>query len=68
MAFAFPPPCRARYNRGMAILLPVLGVVFTAFCVWLGVRIVIRRERWAKRMALGLVVLLAYPLSFGPAC
>jgi hypothetical protein len=52
----------------MAVLLPVLYVGFAAFCIWLAVRIVNRRERWAKRTALGLGVLLAYPLSFGPAC
>ena len=30
------------------ILLPALVVAFAAFCVWLTVRIVNRRERWAK--------------------
>jgi hypothetical protein len=49
----------------MTILLPALAVAFAAFCVWLGVRIVNRRERWAKWTA-GLVALTAfvlYPLS-----
>jgi len=32
----------------MTILLPTLGVAFAAACVWLGVRFVNRRERWAK--------------------
>jgi hypothetical protein len=53
----------------MSILLPALAVAFAAFCVWLGVRIVNRRERWAKwtlLMSVGLPVL--YFLSFGPAC
>jgi hypothetical protein len=46
-----------------------LGLGFAAFCVWLAVRIVNRQERWAKRTALGLfVVLVGYPLSIGPAC
>jgi hypothetical protein len=45
----------------------MLGVALAAFCVWLGVRIFNRREKWAKRMAVGLVALLvAYPLSIGP--
>jgi len=50
----------------MTIVLPVLGVAFAAFCVWLGVRIVNRRERWAK-WTLVAALLLAYPLSLGPA-
>ena len=32
----------------MTIFLPTLAVAFAAFCVWLVVRIVNRRERWAK--------------------
>jgi hypothetical protein len=52
----------------MTILLAVLGVSFTAFAVWLAVRIVNRRERWAKRVAIALIVaLIVYPLSIGPA-
>jgi hypothetical protein len=51
-----------------AILFSGLGVGFVAFCVWLTVRIVNRRERWAKRTAVGLAAVLAgYPLSIGPA-
>ena len=53
----------------MTIVLPTLAVAFAAFCVWLTVRIVNRRERWAKWTAtimVGLPVL--YVLSFGPAC
>lgn len=46
-----------------------LGVAFVAFAVWLTVRIVNRRERWAKRTGAILVAFLVlYPLSFGPAC
>jgi hypothetical protein len=49
---------------------PALGVAFAAFCVWLGVRIYNRRERWAKWTAVVMVVSLPvlYVLSFGPAC
>jgi len=44
-----------------------LGVVCATFSVWLTVRIVNRRERWAKRTAVALIVLLVvYPLSLGP--
>ena len=62
-------------NAGMAegefdiwkLLLPALGMAFAAFCVWLTVRIISRRERWAKRtlaVAIGLPAL--YVLSVGP--
>jgi hypothetical protein len=53
----------------MTILFPALAAAFAAFCVWLGVRIVNRRELWAKWT---LVVLIGLPVmyvgSFGPAC
>jgi hypothetical protein len=53
----------------MTIVVPALGMTVAAFAVWLEVRIVNRRERWAKRTALGFVAtLIAYPLSFGPVC
>ena len=41
----------------MGRTLPIFGAVFAAFCVWLTVRIVNRRERWTKWLA-GAVVLL----------
>jgi hypothetical protein len=45
-----------------------LGVSFVAFCIWLTVRIVNRRERWAKRTAATIAaVVILYPLSMGPA-
>ncbi len=52
----------------MAFVLPTLAVAFAAFCIWLTVRIVNRREQWAKwtlAAVVGLPVL--YVLSFGPA-
>src|SRR5690349_20879576 len=52
----------------MTVLLPTLAVAFAAFCIWLTVRIVNRRERWAKWTGVALIVVLSYPLSFGPAC
>ena len=55
--------------RVMTILLPALVVAFAAFCVWLTVRIVNRRERWAKRiLAATLLLPVLYVGSFGPAC
>jgi len=52
----------------MATVFAVLGVIFAALAVWLAVRIINRRERWAKRTAVTLIVLLAlYGLSIGPA-
>lgn len=47
----------------------VVAVVLVAFGVWLAVRILNRRETWAKRTGvILLVLLLGYPLSLGPAC
>jgi hypothetical protein len=44
------------------------GIALAAFSVWLCVRICNRRERWAKRTAVIMfVILVAYPLSTGPA-
>jgi hypothetical protein len=66
----FPPPRHRGYNRGMAIALVVLGVSYAALCIWLTVRIVNRRERWAKWTLAGTVIGVPalYLLSFGPAC
>jgi hypothetical protein len=52
----------------MEILLPAVGIALSAFCVWLTVRIVNRRERWAK-WTLGVLVafIIGYPTSSGPA-
>ena len=52
----------------MSIFFPACGVAFAAFRVWLTVRIVNRRERWAKWMAGALIVaaIAGYPLSIGP--
>src|SRR5262249_11185988 len=51
-------------------IIAALAIAFVAFCIWLTVRIVNRRERWAKRLGVAtlIVALLGYPLSFGPAC
>ena len=52
----------------VTIILPTLAVAFAAFCVWLIVRIVNRRERWAKwTLAATLAVPVLYVASFGPA-
>jgi hypothetical protein len=53
--------------RMSVFVIALLGVVFAAFCIWLTVRIVNRRERWAKRTAIALAAALFYPLSWGPA-
>src|SRR5947208_653375 len=56
-------------HYGMLIATLILSVAFAAFCIWLGVRIFNRRERWAKWMAVALtiVIVVGYPVSFGPA-
>ncbi len=47
--------------------MPIMGVAFAAFCVWLTVRIVNRRERWAKWIAIAMVLTtVLYVLSSGP--
>ena len=51
----------------MSIILPALAVAFAAFCVWLTVRIVNRRERWAKWTAAAMAVVILYVLSIGPS-
>jgi hypothetical protein len=69
-ALVFSSSCDHSYNPGMTIVLAVTGVAFAAFFLWLAVRIVNRRELWAKRSAVVLLVvaLVGYPLSFGAAC
>jgi hypothetical protein len=53
----------------MTTLLSALAVAFAAFSVWLGVRIVNRRERWAKWSLTGIVAVpVLYMASFGPVC
>lgn len=49
-----------------SLIVSTLAVAFAAFCVWLTVRIVNRRERWAKwvLVSLALAVFVLYPLSF----
>ena len=55
--------------RDMIIFLPALAIAFTAFFVWLMVRIINRRERWAKWTLAAVVGLPGlYVLRFGPAC
>jgi len=45
-----------------------VAVVFSAFVVWLAVRIINRRGRWAKRTAIAPAASpVIYVLSFGPA-
>ena|SRR5579864_1831371 len=54
----------------MIILIAVLAFAFAAIGVWLTVRVINRRERWAKwtlaAVLLGVPVL--YLASFGPVC
>ena len=54
-------------SADFGVAFAVLGVAYAALCVWLMVRIVNRRERWAKWTAVGLVALsVLYVLSSGP--
>jgi len=48
-------------------IVAVVGLALAAFCLWLGVRICTRRERWAKRTAVVLAAFrFLYVLSSGP--
>jgi len=67
-----PPVCHRIldyiYNN-VDQLLSAPALPFAAFCIWLGVRIVNRRERWAKwTLAATLALPVLYVASFGPAC
>lgn len=49
----------------MIIVLPALAVAYAAVCVWLAVRIINRREKWASWTAVALLVVsifLAYAI------
>jgi hypothetical protein len=53
----------------MIIAWQAFGVAFAAVCIWLAVRIVNRRERWAKwTLAVVVTVPVLYVASFGPVC
>ncbi len=54
----------------MSMLLILVGVVLAAFGIWLMVRIIARKEKWAKRTAAGLVagIPILYLLGFGAGC
>ncbi len=53
----------------MQLLYATVCSVFAAFFVWLVVRLINRREQWAKRAAVGMpFAFVLYFLSFGPAC
>jgi hypothetical protein len=49
--------------------LPALALAISASSIWLGVRIINRRERWAVSVLAGAIVVVfaVYPLSIGPA-
>ncbi|HLJ12479.1 MAG TPA: hypothetical protein VKU82_14895, partial [Planctomycetaceae bacterium] len=52
----------------VTLVVQFMLVALIAFCIWLGVRIFNRRERWSKRLAVWLsVAIVAYPMSTGPA-
>jgi len=48
-------------------ILAASATMLAAFCIWLTVRIINLRERWAKRTAVVTAGLVLYILSFGPA-
>jgi hypothetical protein len=77
----FPRPRHRGYNRGMEdvivmdtapgvselVALGAIGVVFSAFCVWLTVRLINRRERWAVDTAMAIAAIAFMLISFAVA-
>jgi hypothetical protein len=58
---------REAFIAVLSVLVAVLGLWFTAFYIWLVVRIINRQERWAKRLAMSLATLLVgWALSSAP--
>jgi len=50
----------------MSLARMIVGIAFAAFCVWLTVRIVNRRERWAKWTLAVVVGMALYAGSWMP--
>jgi hypothetical protein len=53
----------------MIAALVFFAASYAAFCIWLAVRFINRRERWVKRslIAVGFLTILLYPWTWGPA-
>jgi hypothetical protein len=63
-----PTMLQSSASGSASLALSIFGITFVAFCVWLTVRIINRRERWAKWTQAAVVgVPMLYVLSFGPA-
>jgi hypothetical protein len=52
----------------LSLGLAIIGIASAALCVWLAVRIVNRRERWAMWTAVMVGLPVIYVAGFGPAC
>src|SRR6185312_12156154 len=67
---SLPAPATLRVEcRTMTLALSIFAVAFASLCVWLALRIVNRRERWAK-WTLAVIVTatpFVYLLGVGPA-
>ena len=63
------PHATAGRIADMAIALAIFGAAYAGCFVWLTIRVINRRERWAKWTLLAVVGLpVLYVASFGPAC
>ena len=68
-AFILPGSTARAKLSNMNLLMTSVCSSYAALCVWLMVRIMNRREKWAKRtFAVVLSLPLVYLLSFGPVC
>jgi hypothetical protein len=54
------------YLPGPGVIFAAVGAAYAAFCIWLTVRVVNRREKHLKRMAAIAIAPWTYALSFGP--
>jgi hypothetical protein len=53
--------------KAICVVWGVIGVTYAAVCIWIGVRLFNRRERWVKGTALALAILpVLFALSSGP--
>jgi hypothetical protein len=68
MLYELMTPMREHELNVLLTILGSLGICVSAFCFWLVIRIINRRERWAKRVLTTTLVLpVLYVAGFGPA-
>jgi hypothetical protein len=64
----FQPSIPVENTPGGDVALACAGIAFAGFGIWLAVRVINRKEKWAIRVSKALLLLVVYLASFGPAC